>query len=356
MINFPDLNSLLMKVILEPRQAAGKTNPTSTFTKGEVLQGTVVKSLGTDSSIIRLGGIDMVASTPQKLAAGAQITVRVEQTMPQFVVSLLPGNTPVQEKAAALLRMYLPSENPIASVINKINALLPALPPAALRGTGLEKVLNDLNKSVQQPGTKSKNPAQLLGFFHEAELLTGKPGNNLKQSLLILRDNLEILASKDLATGGDGLYKKVNEAISNIELRQLMGVSEKGDMKGWPIPYWNGQTLDTGMLYIGKDDKEKGGKKKEMAVRISLMVKMSNLGEIRADAIAFNDKLEGTIYASSDGVVKALSSGVSVLVGGLSNAGYTANFTVQKASREFLTEPLKPEGVFPVENLLNLRV
>jgi hypothetical protein len=360
MINFPDLSTVLIKALFESAPSAKNSNAKTTdlstkFAKGEMIQGTVTKSLGPEGAIIRMRGMDMVASTPKPLAEGTQILVKVDQTTPQFVVSLLPNNTPTQEKTAALLRMYLPAEAPMASVINDLNTLLPLLTPAVLKGSGLEKALGDITTAAKKPDPQGKNPVQLMGLFHESELLKGKTGQNLKHALLVVRQNMEKQAEK--SGGADmGQLKKVNDAISNIELRQLMAISQKGDMKGWQIPYWNGQNLDTGLLFIGQGEKENNRQKRDGAVRLTVMVKMTNLGDVRADAISYKDKLEGIIYAGTDNAVAALESDMASLTKGMEEAGITAHFGVQKASKDFLTKDLREESALPVENLLNLRV
>ncbi|MBI3794485.1 MAG: flagellar hook-length control protein FliK [Nitrospinae bacterium] len=376
MINIPDVGSLLIKALFnsvppaasaqtDKQAPSGKTTASDAppqkvdvsakFTSGEMIEGTVTKSLGPNSTIIRMKGTDMVASTPVPLSEGSQILVRVDQTSPQFMVSLLPNSTPVEEKTAALLRMYLPAESPIASVINELNNLVPLLSPSVIKGSGLDKVMAEITTSAKNPDAKSANPVQLTGVFHEWELLQGKPGNNLKKSLLIVRKNLEKISAKSGGGNMDQL-KKVNDAINNIELRQLMAISQKGDMKGWQIPYWNGEKLDSGMLFIGRGDKENNRQKRDGAVRMTVMVKMSNLGEVRADAITFKDRIEGIIYAGSDAAVRALEAGMAGLSKAMSDAGLSARFTVQRASKDFLTRDTREENNLPVKSLLNVRV
>jgi len=350
MINFGDISPSLLKVIFQPRVS----DFASRFVKGETIQGYVMKSLGPDSAVIRLNGMEMTASTPRPLAQGQSILVKVEQTGPQLVVSLLPADAPVREKTAALLRMYLPVASPIGAVLEDLAKLLPGLSSAALKGSGLEKMLDDIRKSAQKPEGDSKNLLQMMGFFHEAELLSGVPEQNLKRSLLAARRNLERLMEKEPKQYRDAL-KKVDNALANIELRQLMNTAEKPEGKSWQIPFWNGEKMDTARLFIGRDEKDRGKAKPNQTVRLTLTLKMTGLGEVRAEAIAYKERLEGAIYAATDSAVQAVEHAMPSLVKSLGDIGFTAKFSAQRASRDFLTRQPIGETVLPVKNLLNLR-
>ncbi len=350
MINFGDIGPSLLKVLLQPRSSDFE----SRFTKGETLQGWVTKPLGPDSAIIRLRGVDMTASTPKPLVQGQSIMVKVEQLKPQLVVSLLSNDTPVQEKTAALLRMYLPSASPVSTVLGDLAKLFPYLSASVLKGSGLEKVLEDIQKAVKKPDGDSKNILQMIGLFHESELLNGAPTQNLKRSLLVVRQNIERLMEKD-PKPYHGMLKKVNDALANIELGQLVNTSSGSEAKSWQIPYWNGEAMDTARLYVGKDGKENGRAKSRQALRLTLTLKMSRLGDVRAEAIAFKERLEGTVYAGTDAAVQAVANVLPELVKSLNSIGLTASFSAQRASKDFLTRRTGGETVLPVKNLLNLR-
>jgi hypothetical protein len=281
--------------------------------------------------------------------------VRVESLQPQFVLSILPTDARVQEKTAAILRAVLPAEVPVSDVIKNLTELLPKLPPQATNGSGLEQVLKDINQAATKPAEQAKNPMQLFGLSHEAGILSGKPAPNLKHSLLVVRQNLEKINATSSGPHVEQL-QKVNDAISNIEVRQLTSGADTGNVKGWQTPYWNGEKIDSAMLYIGKDDSEKAAKKGESAVRITLMLNMTNLGAIRTDAIGHKDRLEATIYAASDSAVKKLESGLKGLSAALGKAGFSTNINVQQADESFLARAPKEATPLPVETLLNLRV
>jgi len=334
--------------------AAATADWASGFSKGEVISGSVTKSLGPDAAIIRLRGTEYVAAAQRPLTDGAPITVRVESVRPQLVVALLTDDARVREKTAALLRASLPAEAPIADVISSVSELLPKLPPEAARGSALAEVMDEINKSVKYPDG-GKNPAQLLGLSHEAAISKGTPEPNLKRSLMSVRGNLEKMAEKTYGPHVEQL-QTVKNAISNIELRQVLGAADAGDVKGWQIPYWNGQRLDTGALYIGKDKAAKAGKDSDPGTRLTLMVSMSDLGDVRAEAVGRKNRLDGTIYAASDAAVKSLRDGLGGLLTSLANAGYAATIKVQKADGGFITRAPDEEAPLVMRNLLSLRV
>lgn len=345
-----DLTPALLKAMFEPKRSGFE----SRFTPGETLQGFVEKSLGPSAAIVRLRGIEMTANTPRPLSAGQPITVKVEQVTPQFIVSLLPQDTPAKEKTAALLRLYLPSAAPISSTLEDLTALLETLPGAALRGTGLEKVMDDLQKAITKPAPE-KNILRLLGLFHESEIVNGKQHENLKKSLLAARGNLERLLEKHPADYRDAL-KKVNDALANIELRQLMNAADGREIKSWQIPYWNGEAVDTARLYVERDEAGNKKGKNDETVRLTLVLWMSRLGDIRAEALAFRDRIEGTIYVTSDAAVIEIEKKMKDLTDALAGHGFAANIFAEKAGSEFIMRQLEPENTVPPRTLLNIRV
>jgi len=110
MINLSNLGPALLRGIFTSREGGVE----SRFTVGEILEGTVLKSLGREGALVRLRGINLAAATARPLSAGQSILVKVEQLSPQFIVSLLMNDSPVQEKTAAVLRLYLPAAAPMA--------------------------------------------------------------------------------------------------------------------------------------------------------------------------------------------------------------------------------------------------
>ena len=339
----------LIKALVQPRTAGVE----SRFTLGETLQGHIVKNLSPTTAVVRLRGLEMTANTPKPLAEGLRIMVKVEQLKPEFIVSLLPLDTPVKEKTAALLRMYLPSAAPAGATLEELLALVKDMPSAVWRGTGLEKVLDTLSKAAQKPDA-AKNVFQLMGLFHESELASGQKGENLKKSLMMARGNLEKLMEKHPEQYREAL-KKVNDALANIELRQLINSQENKEVKSWQFPYWNGEQLDTARLYVERDEKGNKRAKNDETVRLTMVLQMTHLGQLRAEVLAFKGRIEGIIYAQTDGAVMELEKHLHELEKILGDAGFIANMNAEKASQEFISRQIEPDNALPPKSLLDLR-
>lgn len=344
-----EIGSFLLKALFEPKRGDFENR----FTKGETLHGFVEKNLGPGAAIVRLRGMEMTANTPRPLVEGQRITVKVEQITPQFIVSLVPPDAPAKEKSAALLRLYLPSAMPVSATLEELAGLLDSLPAAALRGTGLEKVMNDLRKAAEKPASE-KNLLQLMGFFHENEIVKGKHAENLKKSLLAARGQLEKLLEKNPKEFRDPL-KKVNDALANIELRQLMNGADGREVKSWQMPCWNGEALDTARLYVERDEAGNKRQKNDETVRLTLVLRMSRLGDLRAEALVFRDRIEGTIYVTSEAAVIELEKRMKGLTEALAAHGFEANIFAEKTGLEFITHQIEPENTLPPRSLLNIQ-
>ncbi len=347
----PPLDNLpsILKALVQPRGAGFE----SRFTQGETLQGYVVKNLSPTAAVVRMRGLEMAANTPKPLAEGQRIIVRVEQLKPQFIVSLLPFDTPLKEKTAALLRMYLPSAALAGATLEELMALIKDMPPAAWRGTGLEKMLDTIAKSAKKPEA-DKNIFQLMGLFHEGEVARGQKGENLKKSLMLAQINLEKLVEKHPEQYRAAL-KKVNDALGNIELRQLINSEDCKEVKSWQFPYWNGGQLDTARLYVERDEQGNKRSKNEETVRLTILLQMSRLGELRVELLVFKGRIEGTIYSQSDGAVMEMEKHLHEVEKILGDAGFIANMNAEKASLEFITRQIEPDNAVPLKGLLDLK-
>lgn len=171
----------------------------------------------------------------------------------------------------------------------------------------------------------------------------------------MLRENLEKLAAKDPFKYRATL-NRVAKALQNIELRQLLNLVERQEVKSWQIPYWNGEKLLSARLYVRRELAGKVKTKSVATTRITLMLEMSRLGPIRIDLSVHEKKMEGQIYLSNEKAVKEVETRLPELLEALSSAGYSAGFAVKKAPNKFLTEELANDTALPVNRLFNVKV
>ncbi len=326
----------------------------SRFSKGEMLRGRVIKSLGAEIALVRLRGIDMRASTAKPLLAGESLLVKVEQIKPQFIVSILSNDTPLQEKTAELLRLYLPSGLTMGKLFGELEALIASLPRAALKGSSLAEVMTELKKTIMRYSGKSGNILKLLGLSHEAELAGKFPRTNLKRALLLVRQNLEKLMVKNPSTYREAL-KNTTKMLQNIELQQLMNVDERRETKSFQLPYWSGDGLATAYIYVQREKDEGAKAEKSEIFRLTLTLEMSRLGPLRADVVAFEERFEGTIYLSTDSAVSEVAKYLPELSALLEEQGCRASFCVQKGEVDFITEEPAKTIELPVKSLFNVK-
>ena len=394
MINLGDLAPSLLKAVLKASLPEIEPSIEKAFTKGELVEGKVVRLLGKDGALVKLKNMELVAKLEKPLVAGESILVRVDKVKPYLNVSLLPNSTPAQEKAASLLRLYLPQAKPAGPLLAELAKVAAQLPREALKGSGLEEILQKIFRLANAPEKSSgllselfaplrekeakekregpkrgeqrkseteKNISKLMGLSHEAEMAEGKPSKNLKRSLMILQKNLEILSAKDPETFKEP-FAKVQQTLRNIELRQLMNLDGEKPEKSLDIPIWNGQELSTAKIYIKRDGKKDGknqGGEKEISV--SVQVEMSRLGIVRGEVKlhpgASEEKglLLATLYVQNEESAKALESELPSLREELTALGYESNLSVTVAKASFLTENLEKEIGLPVNRLLNVK-
>lgn len=344
--------SAILRSVLKPD--AGDVE--SRFTRGEILRGRVIKSLGTDGALVRLRDINMRASSAKPLLAGESLLVKVEQIKPQFIVSILSNDTPLQEKTAELLRLYLPSGLTIGRLFGKLEELIASLPRAALKGSNLAEVMAELKKTIMRYSGKSGNILKLLGLSHEAGLAGKSSQKNLKRALLLVQKNLEIFLIKNPSTYREA-FKSITKMLQSIELQQLMNVDERRETKSFQLPYWNGDGLATAHLYVQRDDGKKAKAEKHgETFRLTLTLEMSRLGPLRADVIAFEERFDGTIHLSTDSAVREVEKYLPELSAVLEEQDCIANFRVQKGSLDFIAEEPAKTTELPVKSLFNVKV
>lgn len=354
MINLGELAPAILRGIVD---SSAQIELESVFTKGEILQGKVVRlsgSQGSKGAVVSLRGIRLNALTQTPLTPGQSILVRVDQIKPQFMVSLLSNDTPIQEKTAALLRLYLPTAMEMGELFKNLEKILSTLTAAALKNSGIKDIFKEIERAMRNPSGKGRGLPSLLGFSHEAELLKGRPLENLKRSLLMIQRNLENLIVKDPFQYREVL-KNVKELVQSIELRQLMNLSEGREVKSWEFPYWNGHDVSTARLYVKR---EKGKTRKAAdgdAFRITLMLNMSRIGAVRFDAAVLKEKVEGLIYAENKKFAREIEDALPSLVESIEKLGYSAHFGVKVATKKFLAEELEDRKDLPVKGLLNVK-
>ncbi len=184
------------------KMAPGKDGePKSLFQKGEMVEGKVLKAITAHKAFVRVGGVDLMATTQTKLVAGQNILGTVEKVSPNLTISLLQGASGKEEKVAQLMRLLVPSKAPLG------DALTGALSVTEKGGYSpkVKEVMNQL-KSVVMKITQDD-----LGA------LTPKQAKDVvAKSGLFLESTMKEAALSKLASG------KVSAALSG-DLKAALG-------------------------------------------------------------------------------------------------------------------------------------
>jgi len=112
----------------------------SLFQAGDIVEGSVVKTISPKEALVRIGGVELFAITETKLQTGQVIMGRVEKTSPNVTISLLKAGG-ADQKAVELLRLLLPSKAPIGDALARVGEVIDKtdLPPKTEKAIALLK-------------------------------------------------------------------------------------------------------------------------------------------------------------------------------------------------------------------------
>ncbi len=99
----------VVTLVINTPESLKNSNVLSLARPGDIITGTVVKPLGHNQAIIRIGGVEILSASSQPLSMGETITARVERILPQVTLKVLQENfpAPVQEKLSETLTQQL---------------------------------------------------------------------------------------------------------------------------------------------------------------------------------------------------------------------------------------------------------
>lgn len=379
MIRTDSFSTQPVRSVLQAFQGRSATEPA--FRVGDILKGTVQNMLGKNLAAVRLGGMDLIAWTSQPLRAGEDITVRVEQLAPQLTVRLLPQEGDVQDRFAALFRLYLPQKIPwdeavlhLTQSLDTVSAGLPSMQKAFAE---LESLLKAWFSGGLQVSTDHDIQVRLQqsGIFYESKLAEwiaqGKEGflsamaeGDLKGVLLKLDRQLgaELARLSQQAQPFPEqvpeLFHAVKTLLANLELNQLANqwARENGGWTLYPFPGGESMGQSAIRLYVHRDKGEGEGQEQEKGrpdyFKLVLMLEPVNLGPLRVDLSVLGKHLSAHIYVASEETRSFLSGWLSELTEALRDAGFESRLETKTAEADFLTQKLeegsaeeKPSGL-----------
>jgi len=362
---------------------SGKNPFSSGLTEGQLLEGRILEALGNHQFLLDFKGSTVVAESALALTAGQQIRVRVEQTSPSVVMSLVSDGS-AEQKALSLLRAQLPSHIDWGELTESLAKALSKEKVYQLEmvvdKSVLEKVrssLTSLSLSRDEAGTgaKLKEFVERSGLFYESRireaLLLNKVmphqlreilEKDLKGLLLKLAQELEEAAEGVVKSGDSSLrstlhnlLRTVNTSVEKIELHQLVNfLTSKNDQQlVLQIPVVLPDGITNAELYVRSGfPKNRKGKKDPHDCHIVFLLTMKALGDLRIDTEVVQKRMKCTIQVASGAVADFVKQNLSDLSGRLAALNYTVEKLVCTLKRD------NPEKTFPLEgfSLLEMRL
>ncbi|MBI5141220.1 MAG: flagellar hook-length control protein FliK [Nitrospirae bacterium] len=362
-----------MKVVdVAPRNivAAPGVEPRFRIAEGEMLVARVERV--EEGGMVRLaldGGRSVLAETTLKNLAPGD-TVRVRAELPPEQIILRAEKTMAESPEAGILRNLLSQLKP-ADLADPSGSMLAGLArlagflqtpeasaslPVALRAklAAIADAMAALLKSGDADGIDGETLRSMIensGLFMESRLASGKDiSRDLKAMLLQLKQGLDDAAegssAKSTMKPGDVVVasfgKAVGDEIGNIEARQAVNVlNQSVEPRQVVIPIPLGQDFREAELVISEDDQaaiEHGDAKR---FRVRLILTMSNIGEIRADAVQGRDGVSIGIRTGNEKAYSLLSAGLDELETSLREKGVSVSTAVslRQEAREMEARP-----------------
>jgi len=324
----------------------------ATLTVGQLLEGKMVKALSDHTFLINFKGLEVVAESAVALKAGEQIQVRVVQTHPQMVVSLITEALP-EQKVLSLIRSYLPLNLNWGELVESLSRILKSEERSLLEVTvGKEMVeqlvtcLSSLFYDESKVGESNylRQFIERSGLLYESKLTHtlfqgegavqqpfATTARDLKGLLLELSQKLEdgMGRSKEpgeVVSGKVGeLLQMVHSSIKRIELHQLVNyLTGKNDQQlVFQIPFALPEGVKTAELYL-RYGGQRGKKKKSDhdEFYIIFLLAMRGLGDLRMDTHIVKKSINCTIQVGKKETAHFVKNNLSDLSQRLEALGF----------------------------------
>jgi hypothetical protein len=289
------------RLILHGRSRQGKILP---FAENEVVQGRVIKRILPNHALLLFGEEEVTARTSVPLRAGQIAFFKVERVSPQCILKLVEARIADLHGVEGSPARNALCESPYKSLIEILapfirsaeEPALSELPDILVRWWGLLSRISFPPEQVDQ-GQFLRWFIQGSGMIWEHKLRTlllseFPSGENLDA---LIGHDLKGLALKSLADGWANksvFHEAINRFVDSIEQFQVLNVSRlEGEGKLFftmPVQFRN--QFGFGELLIDlaeKAEDDTDDRKGDKVLRVSLLLRMSCLGPVRADVSVF---------------------------------------------------------------------
>jgi hypothetical protein len=372
LIELDDISISPSRLNLRDKSSTGRV---ISFAKDEVIQGRVIRPIPPNHALLLFGEEQVTARTSVPLQAGQIGLFKVEQVSPQCVLKLVGPRVGDLDRVDGLLARNTFRESPYKSLIETLAPFMrfgeelavSKVPNMLVRWWGLLSRISFPCKQLHH-GEFLKSFIDGSGMIWEHKLKSFllsefQSTNNLDA---LIGHDLKGLALKSLADGGTNKFvsaEAISRFVDSLEQFQLLNVSRL-DGQGklfFTIPVQFHDQFGFGELLVelprqGED--EEADSDRDKVLRVSLLLQMSWLGPVRADASVFQKGVRVGFLVCEEEVQSLLNNCADLLKYQLERHGFRlleVTFRLQEAN--ILTQAsLVEDFVDSEEHQINLIV
>ncbi|VFQ42763.1 flagellar hook-length control protein FliK [Desulfoluna butyratoxydans] len=312
---------------------SGKPAGPRPLAPGRVVRARVVQANPDGTATLKIGKREVEATVNQPMKSGALMRMRVTDVGTEHIAlrRLTFANHPVGRYLVALRN--LGRQGPFQHLFTLFGTDLPA--KGATAATHLkEKLQRFVSQIAVKPGKSGVEDIRRMvrqsGLMHEHNLMQGGgegeedlKGLSLKLSRAVKREEPMGKAVKALIDGIEKL-QVVNRATGEVSGRFLL-----------PLPIVMDGNLSFGQLLIDRGEEgASGGDAKDRVTRVSMLLDLTRLGELRADISLLKGAVTGTFSVTTPEAEALLADDLEMLNHSLAERGFSVRkMNVQRVDR-----------------------
>ncbi len=325
------------RLILQDKSGQGKILP---FTKDQLLQGRVIRLIPPNHALLLFGKEQVTARTSVPLREGQIAFFRVEQVSPQCILKFVEPRIGDLDGLDGLLTRNALRESPYKDLVKILAPFM-----RSVKGSAGSRVPNMLVRwwgllsRISFPSEHGVHYGQFLKSFIDGSGMTWE--HKLRTFLLsefqstnnlnaLIGHDLKGLALKSLADGVANKFvsaEAISKFVDSLEQFQLLNVSrlEGQGQLFFTIPLQFQDQFGFGELLIylpqkGEDEEadREGGK----VLRVSLLLRMSCLGPVRADVSIFQKAIRVGFWVCEEEIQSLFNNYAGLLKHQLERHGF----------------------------------
>jgi hypothetical protein len=334
-------NDYSIPPLFKPAHPIGETPLNKVrISRGDIVRGHVVQSLPPRHAIMSIRGERVLAETQMVLKQGDVVSLRVQQVSPQTILQVVnqleQGRTLIHD----FMRWGGVKGGPYRHIADLLTLSIGAGKEANDKG-GTESVVR-IGRRMQalslMPGSE-ETPQRVgrwlrdCGLMWEGKLksLLAPRGGMSPESKVFLDGDLKRLVltalfnSRESEMVGSESLRQFLEGLEQLQLANVSAMESRGRCL-FVIPIeWNDE-LRFAQLLMEVPKESEGNESKESkknAYRICLLLDMSNLGTIQAEASILKKAVRVSFLVSDEGLRKRFEAAVPRLTGTLESQGFS---------------------------------